>query len=97
MKQIKEIGSSAVMDAPLARTRRNGSALTSKTHFVVTKTTATVDSTQFSTVSVLVQKSAGAEDVRYEKVASIKAAIDTGSYKVSASAVADALMGSMLG
>ncbi len=97
MKQINGIGSSAVMDVQLARTGRDGSASTSTTHVLVKKTSATVDSTQLSTTARLVQQNAGAADVRYEKVASIKAAIDGGTYSVAASAVADKLMQSMFG
>ncbi len=96
MKQINGIGSSAVMEAQLARTGRDGSVAVSKTH-LVTKTSVTGDSAQFSTTSLLVQQNAGAEDVRYEKVAPIKAAIEAGTYNVPASAVADKLIESLLG
>lgn len=97
MKQINGIGSSAVMEAQLARAGRDGSTSTSKTHFVVTKTSTVVDSAQLSTTAQLVQQSAGSADVRYEKVAPIKAAIDAGTYNIPAAAVADRLIGSLLG
>ncbi len=97
MKQINGIGSSAVMEAQLARAGRDGSTSTSKTHFVVTNTSKVADSAKLSTTAQLIQQSAGAADVRYEKVASIKAAIDSGTYSVPAAAVADKLIESMFG
>ena len=95
MNQINGIGSSAVMEAQLARAGRDGSI--SKNNSVVTKTATVTDSAQLSTTAQLVQQSAGSADVRYEKVASIKAAIDAGTYSIPASAVADKLIESMFG
>lgn len=95
MKQINGIGSLAVMDAQLARAGRNGSTSTSTTHLIVTMTSTLADSAQLSTTARLIRQNAGAADVRYEKVASIKAAIDAGTYSVPAAAVADRLIESM--
>lgn len=97
MKQINGIGSSVGMESQLARTSRNGSVPNPKNDLLVAKTPVGGDSTQLSTTSLLIQQNAGAEDVRYEKVASVKAAIDAGAYSVPASAVADKLMESMFG
>ncbi len=91
MKQINGIGSSAVMEAQLARTSRDSSSVP-KAHLVVTKALVAGDSTQLSTTALLIQRNAGAEDIRYEKVAPIKAAIGAGTYSVPASSVADKLM-----
>ena len=98
MKQIDGIGSSAVLDAQLARTSRNVSSSATKTQLKVTKTLGTVvDSAQLSTTSLLVKQNAGAEDVRYEKVGPLKQAIDAGTYSVPAAAVASKLIESLFG
>lgn len=94
MKILNGTASSAVMDAPLVRTDRAGSVSTSTTGTLVGNAAGTADSAKFSSTSLLVQQSAG-EDVLYEKVASIRNAIQSGTYTVSASAVADKLLQSM--
>ncbi len=91
MKMLNGIGSSATTEAQLLRTDRAGSVATSTAAPLATNAGATADSANLSTVSLLVQQSGG-DDVRYEKVASIRNAIQAGTYAVSAAAVADKLL-----
>ncbi len=97
MKQINGIGSSAVTDTQLARTGRQSVTSTSTTPLTATQSSTAAVSAQLSDVGRLIQQNAGADDVRYEKVAAIQAAITGGTYSVPASAVADKLMDSMIG
>lgn len=96
MKMLNEIGSSAVIKAPLVRTDRVGSVPASIAETLVSNAAGTVDSAKLSSTSLLVQQNVG-EDVRYEKVAAIRDAIQSGTYIISASAVADKLLQSMAG
>ena len=57
----------------------------------------TGDATRLSTASAAVVQAAAGSDVRTEKVAALQAAIANGTYNVSASDVADKLIGSLLG
>jgi negative regulator of flagellin synthesis FlgM len=56
-------------------------------------TTATLSGTG----SMLAAAASGTDDVRMEKVAALKSAIDSGTYNVSADKVADKLIDNMLG
>lgn len=49
------------------------------------------------TGSLLAASAANGDDVRTDKVAALKTAIDNGTYHVSAAAVADKIIGSLLG
>ncbi len=55
------------------------------------------DQASLSTLGGLAAQSAGGDDVRMDKVMSLQAAINDGSYSVSAASVADSLMSHMLG
>jgi len=55
------------------------------------------DQASISTTSGLFSSALNASDVRTEKIAPIKAAIDAGTYNVSASDVADKLIDSLQG
>ncbi len=65
------------------------------------KTAAAASSTATASLSgtgsVLAQAVGSTDDVRTEKIAALKAAIDSGSYNVPAEKVADKLMDGMLG
>jgi negative regulator of flagellin synthesis FlgM len=54
------------------------------------------DTAQVSSVATQVAQSANASDVRLDKVASIQAALQAGTYQVPASAVAQSVIGAML-
>jgi len=54
------------------------------------------DTAQVSAVAAQVAQSAGASDVRLDKVAGIQAALQAGTYQVPASAVAQKLIGALL-
>ena len=54
------------------------------------------DTAQVSSVATQVAQSASASDVRLDKVASIQAALQAGTYQVPASAVAQSVIGAML-
>ncbi|WP_419806643.1 flagellar biosynthesis anti-sigma factor FlgM [Terriglobus sp.] len=58
--------------------------------------TAAQDSAQLSTVASALQQTTAEDPARAEKVRSVQAAIANGTYDVSASAVADKLMQSLL-
>ena len=57
----------------------------------------TGDATQLSAAGAVLAKATAGSDVRTEKVAALQAAIASGTYHVSASDVADKLIGSLLG
>ncbi len=85
-------GSFAVMEAQSAQMDNDSSASTSKTHLVVTKTSAAVgDATSLSVTSAF-QQSADQDRMRAAKVLAIKTAIDAGTYRTPAADVADKLL-----
>jgi negative regulator of flagellin synthesis FlgM len=55
-----------------------------------------IDTAQVSAVATQVAQSASASDVRLDKVASIQAALQAGTYQVPASAVAQSVIGALL-
>ena len=57
----------------------------------------TVDGARLSAAGAQVAQATAGSDVRADKVAALQAAIAGGTYKVSASDVADKLLGSLLG
>jgi negative regulator of flagellin synthesis FlgM len=74
--------------APTAAPGKSGS--------IATPSGNQTDTAQVSTVATQVAQSAGASDVRLDKVASIQAALQAGTYHVPASAVAQKLIGALL-
>ena len=99
MTQMNGIGSSALTNGLVDRAERASQAdKQSKASSVdVSKAQASQDVASFSGAgSVLAVASANADDVRADRVASLKAAVDSGNYHVSAGAVADKLLTSML-
>ena len=54
------------------------------------------DTAQVSTAATQAAQSAGASDVRLDKVANIQAALQAGTYQVPASAVAQKVIGALL-
>jgi len=67
-----------------------------KTSGVVPAEASESDSAQVSSVGTQVAQSAGASDVRLDKVAGIQAALQAGTYQVPASAVAQKVIGALL-
>ena len=64
----------------------------------VAKTAKASITSAFSGIgSKLAASAAGTDDVRTDKVAALKSAIDSGTYHVPASAVADKIISSLLG
>ena len=99
MTQMNGIGSSAVTNGLVDRAERASQAEKhSKTASAdATKAQTSQDVASFSGAgSVLAVASASADDVRANRVASLKAAVDSGNYHVSAGDVADKLLNSML-
>lgn len=79
----------SVSSAKAARSNPAGSTVTAGTM-------TAQDSAQVSTTASALLQTAGNDDVRAEKVQSIQAAINNGTYSVSSSAVADKLMQHLL-
>lgn len=99
MTQMNGIGSSASTNGLVDRAER--ASQTDKQSRLASvyaaKTQSSQDVASFSGAgSVLATASTNADDVRADRVASLKAAVDSGNYHVSASAVADKLLSSML-
>ena len=80
-----------------ATTGVDGSDLSARKGGVATPIVSSVDSAQVSAAGGLVVQASAGSDVRTAKVAALQAAIAGGTYNVSASAVADKLIDSLLG
>ncbi|MEZ2345968.1 flagellar biosynthesis anti-sigma factor FlgM [Terriglobus sp. RCC_193] len=99
MAQMNGIGSNALTNGVVDRTDRTPQTdkPSRSTAVDATKTQASQDVASFSGAgSVLAVASANTDDVRTDRVASLKAAVDSGNYNVPADAVADKLLSSML-
>ncbi len=97
MSHTNGIGSSPLLTTLLGQTDRINGAATGRSTATKGASVAGADSAQLSsTGSVLAQAATSVSDVRTEKVASIKAAIDAGTYNVPAGAVADKLIESLI-
>lgn len=74
--------------APVTATGKGGSA--------GAPASSQTDTAQVSAVATQVAQSASASDIRLDKVASIQAALQAGTYQVPASAVAQSVIGALL-
>lgn len=98
MTHLNGIGNNSVSSSHLDRADRVQTDQPSKTSAapasVVSdgKDTATLSGAS----NVLAQAAATTDDVRTEKVAALKAAVDAGTYSVPSTAVADKLLNSLL-
>ena len=97
--QTIELGSAALLGAVLDRSENStaASARSKTASTVAPQISAADDATLSETGSHLATAAASTGDVRSDKVAALKAAIDNGSYNVPAADVADKLIGAMLG
>ena len=84
---LEKTGKTAESGAVAASPQARGSAGSVQT---------SADSATLSTSSSMLSKAMLADDVRTEKVAALKSAIESGTYQVPATAVAGKLMDSML-
>jgi negative regulator of flagellin synthesis FlgM len=99
MTQMNGIGSNTLTNGLVDRAERSSQTdKPSRSASVdAVKTQASQDVASFSGAgNVLAVASANPDDVRADRVASLKAAVDSGNYHVSAGAVADKLLNSML-
>lgn len=99
MAQMNGIGSNALANGLVDRAERSSQAdrQSKLTSLDSEKMQGWQDVANFSGAgSVLAVTSASADDVRMDRVASLKAAVDSSNYHVSADAVADKLLNSML-
>lgn len=99
MAQMNGIGSNALTNGLVDRAERASQADKQSKSISVdaAKAQSSQDVASLSGAgSVLAVASAGTDDVRTDRVASLKAAVESGNYHVSADAVADKLLSSML-
>lgn len=99
MAQMNGIGSNALTNGLVDRTERSSQAgrQARSTSVDAEKVQASQDIASLSGAgSVLAEASASGDDVRADRVASLKAAIESGTYHVSAGSVADKLLNTML-
>jgi negative regulator of flagellin synthesis FlgM len=98
MTQTSGIGNSQLSSNLIDRTDRMQTEKQLKASSVQRPDTTTRQdvATVSGTGSVLATAATNTEDVRTERVAALKAAVDAGSYNVSSTAVADKLLDSML-
>jgi len=71
------------------------SKLRAREHSVDVEEMAT-DSAQVSEIGALISQASQVNDVRFEKVASLRQAINAGVYRISAEALADSIMEELL-
>lgn len=88
-----QLSSSLIDRADRAQTEKQGKALSAQKSAL----NPSHDVAKFSGAgSVLAKAAATTDDVRTERVAALKAAVNSGNYNVSSTAVADKLLDSML-
>lgn len=101
MTQTNGISNANILNTALGATQRADTARTAVIRAAASETAAVQNgssTTRFSDLgSVLAAAAPDTSDVRADKVAALKSAIESGSYKVSASAVADKLISELLG
>jgi flagellar biosynthesis anti-sigma factor FlgM len=98
MTQTNGIGNQLQLNPLIDRAERNTTAKQEGTLESATVSITRTDGTSLSRLgNLLATAASSANDVRTDKVAALKSAIDSGSYSVPASDVADKLINTMLG